>query len=319
MISSGFPILGGPGSRCFRRPPLLPTDMRGRKRPETVDHRPVPNGIVHALHCGGRRAGCAAIHGPKKTLCNRFIRRAGRGIREGIFSAPADTEDPPDRLFIDSSRIRVHRCAGGGKGGPGPHAPMSIGRTKGGRNTGLHAVRDHKGRPVFLSIASCSRRPETCMIAGSHSAASRPCRHPPNLSPTKAMTAGNCANGLKRAGPGPSSRRERTAGSDITTIGPSTGSEISSDACSAASRTGGASQRASSATLKTSWQLSRSPQPSSRGYNEPGPWFPLASTWVVENRFGLSHVTNRARIFGQTATAAEYDAAIVQQTRTGIA
>ncbi len=111
MISSGFPILGGPGSRRFRRPPLLPTDMRGRKRPETVDDRPVPNGIVHALRRGGRRADCAAIHGPKKTLCNRFGRRAGRGIREGILSAPADTEVPPDRLFIDSSRIRVHRCA----------------------------------------------------------------------------------------------------------------------------------------------------------------------------------------------------------------
>ncbi len=36
-------------------------------------------------------------------------------------------------------------------------------------------------------------------------------------------------------------------------------------------KTGGASQRASSATLKTSWQLSRAPQPSSRGYNEPRP------------------------------------------------
>ncbi len=54
MISSGFPILGGPGSRRFRR--FLPTHMRGRKRPETVDDRPVPSGIVHALRCGGRRA-----------------------------------------------------------------------------------------------------------------------------------------------------------------------------------------------------------------------------------------------------------------------
>ncbi len=45
------------------------------------------------------------------------------------------------------------------------------------------------------------------MIARSHSAASRPCRHPPNLSPTKAVTAGNC---LKGARPGPSSRHEKT-------------------------------------------------------------------------------------------------------------
>ncbi len=161
------------------------------------------------------------IHGPKKTLCNRSVRRAGRGgIREGIFSAPAGAEDTPDRLFIDklphqgsSLRRRWKR----GPWPPCPPCPHGIGRTKGGRNTGLHAVRDHKGRPVFLSIASCSRRPETCMIARSHSAASRPCRHPPNVSPAKAVTAGNCANGLKSAGPGPSSRRERTARADITT------------------------------------------------------------------------------------------------------
>jgi mannitol 2-dehydrogenase len=30
----------------------------------------------------------------------------------------AGAGDAPDRLFIDSSCIKVHRCAGGGKGGP---------------------------------------------------------------------------------------------------------------------------------------------------------------------------------------------------------
>jgi len=73
----------------------------------------VLSGIIHALRCGGRRADCAAVYGPKKTLCNRFVRWAERGIREGIFSALAGAGDPPDRLFIDSSCIKVHRCAGG--------------------------------------------------------------------------------------------------------------------------------------------------------------------------------------------------------------
>ncbi len=205
-------------SQRARIAPLLPTDVRGRKR---VDDRPVPSGIVHALRRGGRRADCADIHGPKKTLCNRFVRRAERGIREGIFSAPAGVEDTPDRLFIDSSCIRVHRCAGGGKGAPGPWYRPHRRRTQHRAPRRLH----HKGRPVFLSITSCSRRPETCMIARSHSAASRPCRHPPNLSPAKAVTAGNCANGLKSAGPGPSSRRERPARADIPTIRPSKGAK----------------------------------------------------------------------------------------------
>lgn len=94
--------------------PLLPTDVRGKDR---VDDRRVLSGIVHALRCGGRWADCADVYGPKKTLYNRFVRWAERGIWEDIFSALAGAEDAPDRLFIDSTCIKVHRCAGGGKGG----------------------------------------------------------------------------------------------------------------------------------------------------------------------------------------------------------
>jgi mannitol 2-dehydrogenase len=95
--------------------PLLPTDVRGKAR---VDDRRVLSGIVHALRCGGRWADCADAYGPKKTLYNRFVRWAERGIWEDIFSALAGAEAVPDRLFIDSTCIKVHRCAGGGKGGP---------------------------------------------------------------------------------------------------------------------------------------------------------------------------------------------------------
>jgi transposase len=95
--------------------PLLPTDVRGKKR---VDDRRVLSGIVHALRCGGRWTDCAGVYGPKKTLYNRFVRWAERGIWEDIFSALAGAEDAPDRVFIDSTCIKVHRCAGGGKGGP---------------------------------------------------------------------------------------------------------------------------------------------------------------------------------------------------------
>ena len=95
--------------------PLLPQDVRGKKR---VDDRRVLSGIVHALRNGGRWSDCAGVYGPKKTIYNRFVRWADRGIWEKIFSALAGGEESPDRLFIDSSCIKVHRCAGGGKGGP---------------------------------------------------------------------------------------------------------------------------------------------------------------------------------------------------------
>ena len=98
--------------------PLLPTGTRGKER---EDDRRVLSGIVHALKNGGRWADCPReIYGPKKTLYNRFVRWAERGIWEGIFSALAGTEEAPDRLFIDASCIKVHRCAGGAKGGPWP-------------------------------------------------------------------------------------------------------------------------------------------------------------------------------------------------------
>ena len=98
--------------------PLLPTGLRGKRR---VDDRRVLSGIVHALKSGGRWGDCPEhVYGPKKTLYNRFVRWAERGIWEDIFSALAGAEDAPDRLFIDSTCIKVHRTAGGAKGGPWP-------------------------------------------------------------------------------------------------------------------------------------------------------------------------------------------------------
>ena len=98
--------------------PLLPTGVRGKER---EDDRRVLSGIVHALKSGGRWADCPRdVYGPKKTLYNRFVRWSERGIWERIFAALAGAEDAPDRLFIDSSCIKVHRCAGGAKGGPWP-------------------------------------------------------------------------------------------------------------------------------------------------------------------------------------------------------
>ena len=116
------------GGRWARIEPLVPTDTRGKAR---VDDRRVLSGIVHALKCGGRWADCPReIYGPKKTLYNRFVRWAERGIWEGIFRALAGEADAPDRLFIDSSCIKVHRCAGGGKGGLGPGYRPYEGRTQ---------------------------------------------------------------------------------------------------------------------------------------------------------------------------------------------
>ncbi len=92
--------------------PFLPQDVHGKKR---VDDRRFLSGIVHARRNGGRWSDCADVCGPKKTLYNRFVRWAERGIWEDIFSALAGGAESPNRLFIDSSCIKVPRCMGGGK------------------------------------------------------------------------------------------------------------------------------------------------------------------------------------------------------------
>jgi transposase len=95
--------------------PLLPTDVRGMDR---VDDRRVLSGIVHALKCGGRWADCPRdIYGPKKTLYNRFVRWAAKGVWTGLFEALASAGGPPAQVLIDSSAVKAHRCASGGKGG----------------------------------------------------------------------------------------------------------------------------------------------------------------------------------------------------------
>jgi len=102
----------------FRRlQPLLPTDTRGVAR---VDDRRVISGIVHVLKTGGRWVDAPKIYGPKKTLYNRYVRWAAKGIWADIFHALASAGGPPEDVLIDSSAVKAHRCASGGKKGSSP-------------------------------------------------------------------------------------------------------------------------------------------------------------------------------------------------------
>lgn len=87
--------------------------------------------------------------GRRKRSTTALRRWAERGVWERIFAQLAGVEGVPLRLFIDSSCIKVHRTAGGAKGGPWLMASAS---PKGARNTKLHAVCDEKGRPHVLLL-----------------------------------------------------------------------------------------------------------------------------------------------------------------------
>jgi transposase len=97
-----------------RLAPHLPTDTRGVPR---VDDRRVISGIVHVLKSGGRWADAPSVYGPRKTLYNRFVRWAAKGVWSNIFHALASAGGPPAEVLIDSTAVRAHRCASGGKGG----------------------------------------------------------------------------------------------------------------------------------------------------------------------------------------------------------
>ena len=97
-----------------RLAPLLPTDTRGKPR---VDDRRVISGIVHVLKSGGRWVDAPEVYGPRKTLYNRFVRWADKGVWVDVFHALASAGGPPAEVLIDSSAVRAHRCASGGKGG----------------------------------------------------------------------------------------------------------------------------------------------------------------------------------------------------------
>ena len=93
----------------------LPTDVRGVER---ADDRCVISGIVHVLKSGCRWRDCPPEYGPSTTVYNRFVRWAERGIWENLFRQLAGRGRSIDTQMIDSTHVKAHRSAAGGKGGP---------------------------------------------------------------------------------------------------------------------------------------------------------------------------------------------------------
>ena len=94
--------------------PHLPTDTRGKPR---VDDRRVISGIVQVLKSGGRWIDAPGVYGPRKTLYNRYVRWAAKGVWVDLFQTLARAGGPAAHLLIDSSAVKAHRSASGAKGG----------------------------------------------------------------------------------------------------------------------------------------------------------------------------------------------------------
>lgn len=77
-----------------------------------------------------------------------------RWCRQGVWAQAFARLGPAVRgtvRYLDSTHIKVHRCAANPAGG---QADQAMGRTRGGLNTKLHALVDGRGRPVSLVLSA---------------------------------------------------------------------------------------------------------------------------------------------------------------------
>ena len=93
--------------------PHLPKGRRGAHR---VDDRRVISGIMHMLRSGTRWRDCPPAYGPYTTVYNRFNRWSRQGAWFEIFEAFTGSTGITGTVAMDSSILKAHRSAGGGKG-----------------------------------------------------------------------------------------------------------------------------------------------------------------------------------------------------------
>jgi transposase len=94
--------------------PQLPTNQQGPKR---HDDRRILSGIMHVQKVGCRWKNCPPEYGPHKTIYNCFARWSERVIWQNIFAAVAVGSEASRQVALDSSHVKIHRCASGEKGG----------------------------------------------------------------------------------------------------------------------------------------------------------------------------------------------------------
>ena len=94
--------------------PHLPTNQPGARR---VDDRRVISGILHVLKTGCRWRDCPKDYGPHTTIYNRFNRWSRRRLWLRILEALVAEGVLVHSTAIDSTYIKAHRSAHGGKGG----------------------------------------------------------------------------------------------------------------------------------------------------------------------------------------------------------
>src|SRR5262245_15574717 len=124
--------------------PFLPNKPCGVPR---VNDRRVLNGIFWVLRSGAPWRDLPETFGPCTTCYNRFVRWGRAGVWDQIMDALAAIHDVAVQM-IDTSIVRVHQhgaCIARNK-------RQSMGRSRGGLTSKIHAVVDTNGLPVRLAL-----------------------------------------------------------------------------------------------------------------------------------------------------------------------
>jgi transposase len=126
--------------------PLLPNKSRGVRR---VNDRRVLNGIFWVLRSGAPWRDLPVCYGPRTTCYNRFVRWRMAGVWDRIMDSLAAPHDAAVQM-IDTSIVRVHQHAAC----IARNRSQSMGRSRGGLTSKIHAVVDTNGLPVRLGLTS---------------------------------------------------------------------------------------------------------------------------------------------------------------------
>lgn len=126
--------------------PLLPNKPRGVPR---VNDRRVLNGIFWVLRSGAPWRDLPQAFGPYTTCYNRFVRWRRAGVWRRIMNALSAAHDASVQM-IDTSIVRVHQHAAC----IARNRRQSMGRSRGGLTSKIHAVVDSSGLPVRLALTT---------------------------------------------------------------------------------------------------------------------------------------------------------------------
>ena len=126
--------------------PFLPNKPRGVPR---VNDRRVLNGIFWVLRSGAPWRDLPVSFGPRTTCYNRFVRWRRAGVWDRIMNTLSADHDAAVQM-IDTSIVRVHQhgaCVAGNK-------RQSMGRSRGGLTSKIHALVDSSGLPIRLALTT---------------------------------------------------------------------------------------------------------------------------------------------------------------------